>query len=170
MKILSIVLSLALLLVIVVPVNAQLHQGSTELTLSGSGSSDKQFHDTNLDANVGIGYMLTNELEIGIRQGASYQHSDGGGDNLVGETRAALDWNFDLGKLQPYVGATLGARYGDGVSYIAGPEVGIRYWMNTDTAIFVSAAYDFSSKDFSGLRNEASDGQFVYRAGLSFSF
>ena len=45
-----------------------------------------------------------------------------------GSTRVAVDYNFDMGRWVPYIGANLGYVYGDvNDTWIAGPEGGVKF-------------------------------------------
>jgi hypothetical protein len=143
---------------------AQFKQGDFELTLTGSGASDKDFDSTALAGNGSIGYFFTDQLEIGFRQTVAF--SDDGDSNITADSRVALDFNFDLGKFVPFVGGTIGYKYGDGVNdaWIAGPEGGLKYFVNATTFIYGAVAYDFD------LNNGLDDGAWFYALGIGFRF
>jgi len=143
--------------------HAQFEAGNWEMTLSGSGSNDQDFRTVDLSVNVSLGYFLTKELEIGVRQGLVYAD---GGSAWSGDTRAALDYHFDLDRWQPFVGVNAGYVYGDSVSdaWIAGPEAGVKYFVNSTTFIEVSAAYEFN------LEEGLDDGAFFYSLGIGFKW
>jgi len=58
--------------------------------------------------------------------------------------------------------------YGDVVSdhFEAGPEVGVKYYLNSTTFIYARAEYQF----FFGGTTQSSDQQVVYTAGIGFRF
>ena len=143
--------------------HAQFEAGNWEMTLAGSGSNDQDFRTVDLSVNVGLGYFLTKELEIGVRQGLVYAD---GGSAWSGDTRAALDYHFDMDRWQPFVGVNAGYVYGDNVSdsWIAGPEIGVKYFVNSTTFIGVSAAYEFN------LEEGLDDGGFFYGLGIGFKW
>src|SRR5262245_29146166 len=80
---------------------AQFEQGNWELTLAGSGANDQDFTTYNFSVQGSLGYFLTKELEVSVRQALT--QSDGG-SSWAGATRAAVDWHFDFDRLWPYVG------------------------------------------------------------------
>src|SRR5438270_3227586 len=67
--------------------------GDWELTLGGGGSNDKNFNSGSFALNGSVGYYFTTQLELSVRQGASY--SNFGGSAWDGSTRLAFDYNFD---------------------------------------------------------------------------
>jgi outer membrane protein W len=142
--------------------------GNWELTISGSGSNDNSFEGTAFGVEGSIGYFFNDNLEIALRQNISY--TDRGvakGSSWDGSTDLALDWHFDLGRWQPFVGANFGYVYGDSTSdtWEAGPEAGVKYFLNQTTFIQVMAQYEFFF-DSSASSDDLSDGVFRYFLGL----
>jgi hypothetical protein len=142
---------------------AQFEAGNWEMKLSGAGSNDQDFRTGDISVNLSLGYFTTKELELGVRQGLVW--SDGG-SAWSGDTRLFADYHFDMDRWQPYVGANIGYQYGDSVSdsWIAGPEVGVKYFVNATTFIDVNAAYEFN------LEEGLDDGAFFYGLGIGFKW
>lgn len=144
---------------------AQFEQGNWELTLAGRGSNDQDFRNYEFSAQGSIGYFLTKELEISGRQGLS---QGDGGSVWSGESRAALDWHFDLDRLWPFVGVSAGYVYGSDDSvddhWIAGAEAGVKYFLNSTTFVQASIGYDFN------LEEGLDEGGFVYGLALGVKF
>lgn len=141
---------------------AQFEAGNWSLEIAGSGNNDQDFRTGNASVNFELGYFTTKELMLGVRQGLTW--ADGGSD-WFGQTRAVVDFHFDLDRWQPYVGASIGYTYGSGQTeegWVAGPEAGVKYFVNSTTYIDVNAAYDFN------LEEGLDDGGFVYGLGLGF--
>ena len=140
---------------------AQFEAGNWEMRLAGSGSNDQDFRTVDINVNLGLGYFTTKELELGVRQGLTYAD---GGSAWAGSTVAFLDYHFDMDRWQPYVGANIGYIYGDGVedSWIAGPEIGVKYFVNSTTFIDVNAAYAFN------LQEGIDEGSFFYGLAIGF--
>ena len=150
---------------------AQFQMGDKELTLSGNGSSDDQFDNTAFSMEAGLGYFPSNNLEILLRQGVSVL--DVPGDNLWnGSTRLGLDYHFDLQTWQPFLGVSIGAIYGDNVKdqFIAGPEVGVKAFVNTTTFILASVEYQILFDDTDEIDDLYDDGRYVYNIGIGFKF
>jgi hypothetical protein len=143
--------------------HAQFEAGNWAMTLSGSGNNDQDWRTGSASINLSLGYFTTKELELGVRQGLIW--SDGG-SAWNGDTRVFADYHFDMDRWQPYVGANLGYVYGDSVNdaWIAGPEVGVKYFVNSTTFIDLSAAYEFN------LEEGLDDGAFFYSLGLGFKW
>lgn len=143
--------------------SAQFEAGNWELKLAGSGSNDQDFRTVDISASGSLGYFMTKELEIGVRQGLTYAD---GGSAWAGDTRIFADYHFDMDRWQPYVGANIGYQYGDNVndSWLAGPEIGVKYFVNATTFIDVNAAYEFN------LERGLDDGAFFYGLGIGFKW
>jgi hypothetical protein len=141
---------------------AQFEAGNWELKLSGQGANDKDFNGGTVSAAGSIGYFVSKELEVGVRQTLSW--TDLGGSAWAGDTRAFVDYHFDMDRWQPYVGGFIGYVYGDGTedAWIAGPEVGVKYFVNSTTFIDVNAAYGFN------LNDGIDEGAFFYGLGIGF--
>ena len=149
--------------------NAQFQAGDWELTLSGQGSNGPDFDGTQFSVNGNIGYFFTKELELGIRQSIGYSDLVSG-SAWNGSTRVAVDYHFDMGRWQPYIGASLGYVYGDGVNdtWTAGPEGGVKYFVNSTTFVQLGVEYQFFFDEGSDASDAFSDGQFLYSLGIGF--
>jgi hypothetical protein len=150
---------------------AQFKQGDWELTLSGQGAHGPDLDGFSAAAAGNLGYFLTDQFEIGVRQ--TLQYTDiGVGSALNGSTAFAVDFNFDLGRFVPYIGANIGYVYGDAVSdtWEAGPEGGLKYFVNNTTFVFLSVQYEFFFDQGSDFNTAFSDGQFLYGLGIGFRF
>lgn len=145
--------------------------GSQEFTLSGSGSSDNDFDTTNLEFDIGYGYFFDENWEGIIRQ--NIRVVDQPGNNAYnGATRLGIDYNFDLQNLRPFLGGTIGYMYGDGVkeSFIAGPEGGLKIFLNNSTFVIAAVGYDFIFENANKAKDAFSDGFFNYRLGLGYKW
>src|SRR5688572_17401964 len=118
-------------------------KGNWELTLSGSGASEKDFDTGGAAANVSIGYYFTENWQAVLRQGIGF--SDFGDSSWNGSTRVALDYNFNLDRWRPFVGVNFGGIYGDGVrdTFAAGLEAGVKYYVLQKTFVFASLEYQW---------------------------
>jgi hypothetical protein len=143
--------------------SAQFEAGNWAMELSGNGSNDQDFRTVDITANLSLGYFMTKELELGVRQGLIYAD---GGSNWAGNTAVFVDYHFDIDRWQPYVGANIGYAYGENVSdsWIAGPEIGVKYFVNSTTFIDLNAAYEFN------LEEGLDDGAFFYGLGIGFKW
>ncbi len=147
----------------------QYQMGDQELTLSGSGSSGNDFDTTNLSFDLGYGYFFNQSWEGLIRQ--SLNVTDQPGDNAYNAaTRVGLDYNFNMQNLRPFLGATIGYLYGDGVeeSFIAGPEAGMKAFLSDSTFVIVAVGYDFIFDDANDADDAFDDGVYNYRLGFGY--
>lgn len=139
--------------------DTKFNTGDYALTLSGSGTADKNFDDGNINAQANLSYFLSPAWEVNLRQGIGYN------DNFVGSTTFGFDFNFNLeSNFVPYVGANLGFVYGGEVddTFVAGPEAGVRYFVNDTTFIQANIQYEFDIDD--GF----DEGAFGYGLGIGF--
>jgi hypothetical protein len=156
-------LSVVAVLAMPVLAQAQFHQSDWELTLNGTGSNDKDFDSGAFSVGGSLGYFVSDQLEVAFRQAIVWAD---GGSAWSGDSRAAADYHFDMGQWQPFVGANLGYQYGEGFddSWIAGPEGGVKYFVNATTFIQANVAYEFN------LNDGIDEGAFFYGLGIGFRF
>ncbi len=146
--------------------------GDQEVTLSGAGSSDKDFDDTILSVQGSWGRYLDDSSMWGIRQTINARDTEGESVKFDGSTRVFYDYHFGTGPARPFVGVSAGGVYGEGVddTFMAGPEVGIKYWVQEKTFITAMAEYQFLFKSGSDARDRYDDGAFFYSVGIGYNF
>jgi hypothetical protein len=151
---------------------AQFNQDDWALRLSGSGSSDNDFDSTTVAVAGEIDYFLGDNFSIGLDQGITYADLASGGSDWSAATRVGADFYFDLDRWQPYVGAFIGYLYGDDVDeqFIAGPEVGVAYFVNSTTFIFAEVEYQFLFEDSDDADEAFEDGIWAYALGIGFTW
>src|SRR5690349_5335228 len=142
---------------------ADFEQGDLELTLGGNAAGGKDFDGIAGGINGSLGYFLTDELELGIRQTINYTDVNtppNAGGQLNGSTRVFGDFHFDAGAWQPFIGANIGYVYGDGVAdtWEAAPEGGVKYFVNSTTFIFAQVEYQFFFDKADQVDNAFSEG------------
>jgi len=152
---------------------ANFRQGDKEFTLNGTGGNDREFRAGSVNLGASLGYFLTDEFELSVRQTASY--ADAGQDSRQvwnGSTRVAADWNFDLGRWRPFLGGNFGYVYGQSTSdtWEAAPEGGVKFFLNDSTFLYGQVEYQFFFKDSGNADDAFHDGQFVYSVGLGIRF
>ena len=161
-------LSAAALLALAGPALAEFDEGDYELRLSGFAQSDVELDGTDLNVVGSIGYFFSDQLEAGARQSFSYTDINASASN--GGTAAFVNYHFgeDGGRFQPFIGASLGYNYGDSIeeTFFAGPEIGIKYFLENSWFIFGSAEYQFFFEDSDGADESIDDGTFLFRVGL----
>jgi hypothetical protein len=145
-------------------------QGDKVLSLGGSGASDKDFADNVFTFEGSLGYFFTDNIEGAVRQGVAFNNTSSDDNDWAAATRAALDYNFDLGRWWPFVGGSFGYIYGDAVSdtWVAGPEAGLRYFANETTYIQGLIEYEFFFDNGDDVSDAFDDGRFVYTLSLGF--
>jgi hypothetical protein len=142
------VLSLAAVLLSALAVNAQPAAQDWEITLGGGGQFQSDFKGSkrtgapggSFGAQLGLGYYLNDNLELAVRQALNY----GTRGTWTGATRGAVDYNFLMDKLVPFIGAEIGYAYGNkGVpdNWGFGPEAGLKYYLQSKAFVFGMAEY-----------------------------
>lgn len=147
--------------------------GSGEFSLAGTGSSDKDFNNSILAADVGVGRYLTPTSEVGLRQSVGFSDSDTGGSVWSGASRLFYDFHFDTGtKMRPLIGVNLGYIYGDQVdeTFIGGPEIGLKYYVLDQTFISVLVEYQLLFDSATDIDSRYDDGVLAYGIGMGFNF
>jgi len=143
-----------------------------ELTLSGNGSSDNDFDNHNFGASASVGKYISPNFLIGVRQSLNFNDVPGGNDVVNGATRGFGDYVFDLGRFRPYIGVSIGGIYGEGINdtLAAGPEIGLKYYADSRTFLFLQTEYQFAFDDVGDATDAADDGQFFHSLGIGFNF
>lgn len=162
---------------LILPLSAQVFaelptQGTKEFSLSGAGSSDKDFDNNAFAMDATYGHYLSSDAAIGVRQSATVSDSDGDDSQWNGATRFFYDYHFGNETWHPYIGANIGYIYGDSVeeTFIAGPEVGLKYYVLPSTFIVAQMEYQFLFDDADEADNRFDDGAFAYGVGIGFNF
>ena len=167
---LSILSALALASPLVTATRAEAARpGDWELTLSGSGVSDQDGNGGTVGAAGSFGYFVDEHWQLSLRQSLGYTDLT---DNFSGSTRLGFDYHFHLGEWQPFLGASLGYTYGGEFAdtWGAGPEAGVKYFVNDTTFIHASVGYDFFFRKADNLAGDFRNGQFIYGIGIGFRF
>lgn len=146
-------------------------QGDREVTLSGAGSSDKDFNNTLFSVDGSIGWYLSDRSAWGIRQQINVSDTERDSTNFSGATRVFYDYHFGE-HVRPFIGVSIGGIYGDRVddSFTAGPEIGLKYYIGTKTFIIGMMEYQFLFKNVDDADSRFDDGAFFYSLGLGYNF
>jgi len=149
--------------------------GDREFSLSGTGSSNKDFDSSSFGISGDYGWYLTGSTLAGIRQSVNFADVAGEGfsDNFWnGSTRGFADYHFGQGAARPFVGASLGAIYGDGVkdTGIAGLETGLKYYLLSTTFIQGRAEYQFLFDSGDSAEQNYDNGAWAYTFGMGINF
>lgn len=151
-------------------------QGERELSISGTGSSDRSFNSASFGVTGDLGWYLKKTMVLGIRQSINYASIEGesiNDDFWNGSTRGYFNYHFLNSRTRPFLGGSFGGIYGDGVkdSSFAGLETGIKYYVRTKTYFLARIEYQFlfsSSSDASDAFQD--DGAWAYTLGLGYHF
>lgn len=149
--------------------------GEREFSLSGTGTSDKDLDNSSFGLSGDFGWYLSDRTSWGIRQSISYadiEGADASEDFWNGSTRGYLDYHFGTNAARPFVGASLGGVYGDGVndSAFAGLELGLKYYVLDSTYIMARAEYQFFFESGLEADDNFNDGAWAYTLGMGFNF
>lgn len=149
--------------------------GDREFTLSGTGSSDKDFDSSSFGISGDYGWYLTDRTLAGIRQSINFADIEGedlSDDFWNGSTRGFVDYHFGRGAARPFVGASLGGIYGDGVkdTGIAGLETGLKYYLLATTFVQARAEYQFLFESGDSAKDNIDDGAWAYTFGMGLNF
>ena len=151
-------------------------EGEREFSISGTGSNDQDFNSGTFGLTADLGWYLRKDMVAGVRQSVSYADIEGedvSNDFWNGATRGYINYQFLDDRAKPFVGASLGGIYGDGInnSAFAGLETGLKYYVQTKTYFLARVEYQFffdSSSDASDAFQD--DGAFAYTVGLGYNF
>jgi hypothetical protein len=151
---------------------AQPKEGEWELTLTGTGNNNNDFDAGGFGASGSLGYFLTEDFELLLRQSFIFANSDEESGSYAASTRVAADYHFDIGRFRPFIGANLGIAYGNDVEEtgFAAPELGAKFYVKEQTFLFALAEYQFFFDNASDADEAFDDGQFVYSIGIGFSW
>ena len=142
-------------------------QGDWEGFIGGSGSSSSgEFNDNSLGVSASIGYYVLSWMPVSLRQAVATSFGSNVEDVWDFATTAAVDFQAPLGRFQPFIGGFAGYSYGDQSSALAGPEGGIKFYVNESTFIQGLMQYGWLfDKSF-----ELDEGRAVYTIGMGFNF
>ncbi|HLD67738.1 MAG TPA: hypothetical protein VJA19_17035 [Pseudomonas sp.] len=164
----------ALLIILLCPAVALAapESGDQDITLSGAGSSDKDFDQTLFSAQGSWGRYLSDASLWGIRQTVNVRDEEDESTQFDGSTRLFYDYHFGSARTRPFIGLSLGGIYGEQVdeTFTGGPEVGIKYWVQDKTFITAMVEYQFLFESGSDAQDRYDDGVFFYSLGLGFNF
>ncbi len=147
-------------------------KGDKSFTVSGSGTSDKDFNDTAYGVSGDLGYFLTDSWQAGIRQSVNGIASDKNSNEWAGSTRGYIQYNFLDGNYRPYLGVNIGGIYGESVADTgtAGIEAGMKLYVLKKTFINFGIEYSFLFEDSNDFDNSVNDGLYLYNIGVGFNW
>jgi outer membrane protein W len=147
--------------------------GEREVTIGGSGASNRHFNDSYGGLTFSYGWYATETAAWVIRQSINYSNPSMGSTTWGGATRVAYDYHLAAnGPMRPFVGANFGGVYGDAVrdTWAAGLEGGVKYYVAPRTFIQGIVEYGWFFRRARAIDNTFSSGQFNYGIGLGYNF
>ncbi len=144
------------------------NQGDKELMGAVNGVSENDFDSSDINLEADLGYFFSRNIEGSLRQSLHFVNIEGGGSSVNAATRGAVDYNLDLGRFWPFVGAGIGYVYGHDVtdSWEAALEGGLKFFVNNSTFIVGRLEYQWllNSDNNEGFNH----GLWVYTIGIGF--
>ena len=146
-------------------------KGDNIFNLTGNGVSDDSFGNSSFGVELSLGHFYSDNLAGEIRQGFNFIDLPGG-DGWSASTRGALDLYLGTETICPLIGANFGYVYGNTVkdTFIIGPEVGLKWFVNDTTYISGLMEYQFFFTKSDNVDDVFTDGRFVYSLGIGFKF
>jgi hypothetical protein len=141
-------------------------QGDWEAFIGGSGTSDGEFNDNSVGVNGSIGYYALKWLPVSLRQAYVATFGDNVNDRNQFATTVGADFQAPLGRFQPFLGGFVGYTYGHTTSGLAGPEGGIKFYVNEST--FIEGLFQYGWLFDKNLDWE--NGRAAYTIGVGFNF
>lgn len=150
--------------------------GDQEFSISGTGSSDQSFNSGSFGVTGDLGWYTRDNVVGGIRQSINYASIEGESlkdDFWNGSTRGYFNYHFLTNRTRPFLGASLGGIYGDGVnnSAFAGLETGVKHYVQAKTYMLARVEYQFFfSRGSDAADAFQDDGAWAYTLGLGYNF
>lgn len=146
-------------------------EGQWEVTLAGTGGNDQDFDTGSFNIDVDASYYFSELLSAGVRQNVGYVDSNNSED-WNASTAVFGQAHFGDAALRPFVGASFGYLYGDGINetFFGGPEAGVRYYVKPEAFLFARASYQFLFDEGDEIDDQFETGRFLYTFGVGFTF
>ncbi len=140
--------------------------GDFELLLTGSGTSTNNFDNNTFGTTGSLGYFLTDSWLAGFRQTLGFGLADDSRDVWNGQSVVFIQYNLNLGRWRPYIGAFIGGVYGKGVEDdgVGGLEGGLKWYANESTFLYGGASYGPT------FTEGFDEGVLQYAVGIGFNF
>ena len=149
-------------------------KGDSALMLGGSFFKAQGADGGNLNLDVGYGYFLSENWEIGILQNVGYTIIKDDDDIWWASTIPYFNYNFRVKEaFQPFLGAFIGASYNkDDATGTIGPQLGFRSFVTDSTYVVVKYRYEwfFDELDYDEIEDNSSSGNHVVTLGVGFVF
>lgn len=145
-------------------------KGEHTLMLSGGGISSEDFSGNKTALEVELGYFWTDTFATAVRQELAYENYRSG--MFLGSTAIAADWFWALSQVSPFVGASVGAVYGNhrDTELVLGPEAGVRKLIGESVFVNLMAQYEMFRDPSAQTPDERWGGRFAYTLGLGMRY
>jgi outer membrane protein W len=160
-----------------ITVQAAQSKGDSVLQLGGGFIHSQGADVGTLNLDIGYGYFVSHNWEVGLMQTLGYSFIDGADNQWIASTIPYVNYHFrgltQNDTFQPFIGAFIGASYNeDDVTGTLGPQIGFRSFVNDSTFISVKYRYEwfFDELTFDDIDDTKSDGNHVITLGLGFVF
>jgi len=146
-----------------------------EVAVGGGSANDDEWESGTVGGGLSgsVGYFVTDELEVGIRQSVIVSGAQGTKETAyIGNSRLAVDYHLPLGRFYPFIGANFGGVYGHvKPAASGGPEIGVKYWARRNAFLYAMAEYQwFIGSDKAKLGTAYDDGIFLTTVGMGVNF
>jgi hypothetical protein len=148
-------------------------QGSREIIVGGSGSSNKDFNNSVGGLALSYGSYLSQTLEVLLRQTVDYNNPPNAGAEWNGSTKIAIDQHFiSEGRVRPFLGVNAGRIYGESVrdTWAAGLEGGAKFYVQHRTFVAATIEYGWLFQHAKGVNDRFDDGQWNWSLAVGFNF
>jgi len=145
--------------------------GDFEVRVGGTGFSKKEFGRSAFNLSGNVGYFFSRFFEVSLRQELSYDSDVS--DHWTGGTHGGFDLNVPLGRLEPYVGMSIGHLYGNSALndlWEFDPGLGLKWYVQSHTFMYAEAAYSVLFTNFDNLGDGFDNGIFKFSLGIGFNF
>jgi hypothetical protein len=154
-------------------VQAQPQEGNSELQLNADLFAPQGSSDLSASVAASYGMFITDELEVGIRQGYTGIFPSQASSLWIATTTPFIDYHFrglsDGDTVLPYIGVFLGAVWNDrDITGTLGPNAGVKLFVNNTTFVNFNYRYEWFFDKFRTVGRERTDGNHVGQVGIGF--
>lgn len=155
--------------------HAQPVENDWEIQGSANFFHTQDSHTGTVTADGALGYFLTDELEVGVRQTISSAFIRHARDQWLATSAGFSDYNFhglvNEDWIIPYLGAFVGAVWNDQDSTgTLGPNAGTKFFLSRRTSINAAYRYEwyFDKVNTKDIRENSDHGNHVATLGLTY--
>ncbi|MFU8816180.1 MAG: hypothetical protein ACNA7W_12595 [Pseudomonadales bacterium] len=146
--------------------------GDRSFMIAGSGTSDDSFDEAAYGLAGQLGWFVSDQLELGIRQSINGDYRDEGTSRWAASTRGYADWHFGSGIARPFLGVSLGGVYGKETNNTgaAGLDAGAKWFVKDKTFILTMIEWQWLFDSADDVGETFDDGAFFYTIGIGYNF